>query len=101
MSITAAQLKAAAFGAGKTRIEHHECTFCHYPCAYLIAGEVLYFDAGCDCGISTPPEAREWQSAADWVNMQSTPEGQARVAARFGLHLGMGIAIEKDEEGGT
>ena len=32
----------------KPLIMHH-CSFCKYPCSYIIVGGVLGYDVGCDC----------------------------------------------------
>lgn len=89
MSVTGEQVKAAAEKAGLTRIDHHDCGGCGYMTAYLIRDGKLYFDPGCDCSRLGPAaiEPRTWNSAADWINMQSEQKHRVAVAQKFGLEL--------------
>lgn len=89
--VTGEQVRDAVAKAGISRVEHHDCGGCGYMTAYLIEDGNLYFDPGCFCGRTVQPEPRSWDSAADWINMQSRT-GQygdvaAKIAAKFGLDL--------------
>lgn len=87
--VTGEQVRQAAAKANITRIDHHDCGGCGYMTAFLIRDGQLYFDPGCNCsryGCSCP-EPRSWDSAADWINMQSKPEHKINVAKMFGLEL--------------
>lgn len=91
--VTGEQVKEAALKAGITRIDHHDCGGCGYMTAYLIEDGRLYFDPGCYCSRygAAMSEPRSWQSAADWINMQSRSgdhgDVAAKIAAQFGLEL--------------
>jgi len=91
--VTAEQVKDAVQKAGIDRIDHHDCGGCGYMTAYLVNDGKLYFDPGCDCSRYGPryPDERDWQDAADWINMQKRTgeygDVAARVAAKFGLEL--------------
>jgi hypothetical protein len=84
--ITAEELRDCAVAAGIQVVPHHDCSVCGSEVKYIIAGENadLYFDPSCACTAGVGPEQREWQEAADWVNMQSTDPVRKQVAARFG-----------------
>lgn len=85
--ITGEQVRDAMIDGNILRVEHHTCTFCRYPCAYLRAGEQLFFDPGCDCGIRGEPEPRTWQEGADFINRQLDDAQRRTIAAAFGLVL--------------
>jgi hypothetical protein len=86
--ITAAQVRDSCQRNGIRSVRHHECCFCHYVVGYDIQGDRLYFDPGCDCvSYHNGLEPREWSEAAEWINMQATPEERARIAALFGIVL--------------
>lgn len=88
--VTGEQVKEAAEKAGITRIDHHDCGGCGMMVFYSIHGGQLYFNPGCGCSWS-PREPRSWESAADWINMQSRSgeygDVGARIAAKFGIKL--------------
>lgn len=84
MKITGQQVRDAVTAKGITRIEHHGCALCGAGVFYSVEGDQLYFNSGCDCSWS-PPQPRSWDSAADWINMQSKPEVGAKIAALFGV----------------
>lgn len=88
MKVTANQLRDAAVAAGVRKIDHHDCSFCGYMVAYYVRDGELYFDSGCNC-TSNPDsfQRRSWQSAAEWINMQTDPAHARRIAAAFGLVL--------------
>ena len=84
--ITGEQVKAAMIAGNITRVNHHPCGLCGYMTAYVREDENLSFDSGCDCtyqaGGLLP---RRWEDAADWIEMQSTPETKSRLMQEFGL----------------
>lgn len=86
-TFTGEEVKQAGLAAGITIIDHHDCSICGYMVSYFILGDQLYFDSGCDCGISSQPTVRTWQEAADWINMQTREDIREKIAARFGLTL--------------
>jgi hypothetical protein len=48
MSVTVEGLKDAMTKLGE-RLTVHNCSFCHYPCGFLMENGGLYYDSGCDC----------------------------------------------------
>jgi hypothetical protein len=72
--ITGEQVKQAMIAAKIRKVDHHDCGVCGYMTRYLRDGEDLYFDAGCYCTYGSEPAPRSWDSAAEWINMQSQPD---------------------------
>lgn len=86
MTVTGEQVRAAVAAAGISKVDHHDCSICGYMTAYIIEGDNIYFDAGCDCSSSGgPPRPETWEHVADWINMQRTPEARNDLRTRFGL----------------
>ena len=85
MKVTGEEVKAAMIAAGIACVDHHDCSFCGYTTGYFRDGANLYFDPGCSCTPGAKPELRDWNDAADWINMQSDPAWRDRIAERFGL----------------
>lgn len=86
--VTGEQVRAATLAAGITRIPHHDCSICGTWVCYLVHGGNLFFDAGCGCSdFDGEPTPRTWESAAEWINMQSQEQHAVRIAAKFGLVL--------------
>lgn len=83
--ITPAEVKQAIQAAGINRVDCRECSFCGYPLAYYIRGEEVFFDPGCDCSSGGRFERRDWSDLADWLNMQTNPEWQAKLRQRMGF----------------
>lgn len=85
--VTGEQVKIAMIAAGIEIVDHHECSMCGVMVRYERQGENLFFNGGCGCSDSgTQP--RTWQSAADWINMQSNVLIKAEIAKSFGLNIG-------------
>lgn len=82
--ITAEQIRDAMIAADITYVSHHECGCCGSMVSYTRIDKQLFFNPGCDCSW-TPPQPREWQDAAEWINMQSTQEVKDELAALFGF----------------
>jgi len=85
--ITGTQVKEGMENANISEVEHHRCGLCNYKTRYVRKGEELYFDSGCDCTHRYNLEPRSWDSAADWINMQSNTEIKTKLAQMFGLQL--------------
>jgi hypothetical protein len=85
-NVTAEHVRDAMIAAGIERADHHECSICHYMCAYFREDDRLYFDPGCDCN-SGGFRSSTWQQAADWINMQSHPRAKENIARRFGIGI--------------
>lgn len=84
MLVTAEQVKSAMIKQGLERVDHHRCGICNSMVFYSREGEQLYFNSGCGCSWSAP-EPREWESASDWINMQSSSEHRDALKVKFGL----------------
>jgi hypothetical protein len=88
MRVTAEQVRDAALTAGITSVESHPCSFCGVVVGYRIRDGELYFDSGCECCYNPNSlQPRDWQNAADWINMQTHDEQARHVATAFGLNL--------------
>lgn len=81
---TGEQVKAAMIAADIRRVDHHNCSGCGVMVFYFRVGEQLFFDPGCGCTRGRF-EPRSWQSAAEWINMQSDPRWRDEIAASFGF----------------
>lgn len=87
--ITANQVKDGMTRNGIITVDHHSCGFCDYMTKFVREGDELFFDPGCDCvPYIKNLEPREFQDAADWVNMQSDPDIKSKLAAKFGVVVG-------------
>lgn len=98
MNITGEQVKAAMTAAGITYVEHHDCGGCGYMTNYVRVGDHLLFDPGCDCGYLREPEPRSWDSAAEWINMQTSPAVTARLLQAFGFDASAARTPEGQEK---
>lgn len=76
---TAEDFKTASGNHGIERWDLHECSFCHYPVAYLMKGAAVAIDTGCWC-VPGPMSIREttWDEVAEQYNMQTTDSVIAR-----------------------
>lgn len=64
----------------------HECTFCDYPCGYVIQGDQVLYDNGCNCLTALRPlNRRSWEDLAGHYNMQTSPEYIAKMDAFWGF----------------
>jgi hypothetical protein len=72
--VTGEQVEAAMVAAGIKRMEHHECSMCRYPTAYLRRGPLLFFDQRCHCTDRYEIAPRDWGDATEWTNMQIKTE---------------------------
>jgi hypothetical protein len=88
--VTAEQVESAVKAAGISRIDHHDCSICGHMVCYTVNQGQLFFNPGCGCSWE-PPQYRSWQSAADFINMQSRTgkwgDVAAKVAKGFGVEL--------------
>lgn len=86
MIVTAEEVKAAMVAANITRVNSHECGGCGSMVFYSREGERLFFNPACNCSSRwSPSEPREWDDAAEWINMQSHAEERNKLRLRFGL----------------
>lgn len=82
--VTGEQVRAAAMAAGITHIPHHECGCCGELVFYTVYDGDLYFNPACGCSWSLA-EPRTWDSAANWINMQTNEDVRVRLMAKFGM----------------
>ncbi len=82
--VTGEQVRAAVMAAGLTYIPHHDCGCCGEWVAYTVHDGDLYFNPACGCAWG-PAEPRTWDSAADWINMQTNEAARAQIMAKFGM----------------
>jgi len=85
-NVTGAEVKAAMMEKNISVVKHHDCCICGVWVEYKRHEERLFFDSSCGC-LGSDPEPREWDDAADWINMQSNPDNKKEIAARFGIEL--------------
>lgn len=85
MQVTGEQLKQAMIDKGIDHVNHHQCSFCQEWVFYTRQGEHLFFESSCGCA-SSEPRPYDWDTAARWVNMQSSDETRRQLAARFGVN---------------
>lgn len=84
--ITVERLKYAMISKGILEVEHHTCAGCNYMTKYVRIGEQLYFDPGCNCSPRyAQRELVSWQSAADYINMQTDDTVRLKIKQQFGL----------------
>ncbi|KKL54891.1 hypothetical protein LCGC14_2260870 [marine sediment metagenome] len=57
-----------------TRWGIHNCSGCGYACGYLINGDKVKYDSGCDCTTYNQIRESNWQSIADQYNMQTNKD---------------------------
>lgn len=90
LQITGEQVKNAVIAANIDTVNHHECSICGCMVRYIINDGDLFFDPSCFCSTwATGYEPRTWDSAADWINMQSNENWRIEIAKRFGIDLGV------------
>ena len=82
--VTGDQVREAMVAADIDSVDHHDCGYCGAMVFYSRSGDRLFFNPGCGCSWS-PQQPREWSDAADWINMQSTPEVRNMLRAKFGM----------------
>lgn len=80
--VTAQQVKDAMIAAEIYRVDCHECSLCGHMVFWQRYDNDIYFQSSCGCGGWHPPAPREWQDAADSINMQT------RTSERFGDIMG-------------
>lgn len=84
---TAEELKQACHKHKIERVNVRQCSICNGWIGYVISGDSIAFDSGCDCVSYGGWMARTWQDAAECVNMQTDFEVKKTLAAKFGVDL--------------
>jgi len=55
-----------------TRWNIHDCYMCGYQCGYIIRGDKVFYDSGCDCTGGSPLQIRSWEDLTGFYNMQNS-----------------------------
>lgn len=89
--VTGEQVQQAVRAAGIKWITSHDCSICGKDVGWVTDGHDLAYQSACNCSWS-PTERREWDDAAQSINMQtrkSESHGDiaATVAKGFGIEL--------------
>lgn len=84
--VTAEQLRTAVAANRIMKIDHHACAMCKHVVFYSVVDGSLFFNGGCGCGWESP-QGRSWQSAADWINMQTDETVRYHIMSRFGIGI--------------
>ena len=73
---TRIDFQIAAFNKRPPKWVIHECSLCHYPCAYVFDGnhERVAYDSGCDCTRQTNINECSWDRLAEYYNMQTNQD---------------------------
>ncbi len=66
---TSDELRAQAQYKGITKWTIHSCSMCGYPCGYIIDGDTVAYDSGCDCVTYTNIKPRSWDDLAEAYNL--------------------------------
>lgn len=83
-TVTGQQVMDAMISKDITHTDHHNCGICGEMVFYSRHEDQLFFNPGCGCCWS-PAEPRDWEEAANWINMQTNAEIKNQIAKRFGL----------------
>ncbi len=79
---TADELKAQAKLNNITVYPVHNCSMCGYPCGYIIDGDTVSYDSGCDCVTYSNVQPQSWEDLARTYNMNQ-PENNPNIKQPF------------------
>ena len=80
---TSEQLKEQAKKIGLEFWKVNSCSMCGYDCGYVIRGENVGYDTGCDCTYGRGGiEPRTWENLAGTYNMNQ-PENNPKISAEY------------------
>jgi hypothetical protein len=79
---TPQQLKEQAEKIGLSFWLTHNCSMCGYPCGYIIKGDKVFYDSGCDCVNYTDVQERDWEDLAYSYNMNQ-PENNPDIKQEY------------------
>lgn len=83
--ITADDVKTAIQSAGIERIVVRDCSICGYLMSYLISGDEVGYDAGCNCGMGFNIRPSSFADLAESHNMQTMEKHRANYRKMFGM----------------
>ena len=83
---TVADFKEAAERNNITSWPIHDCSICGYQCGYIIKGDEVFYDNGCDC-INGPSNIQQvdWHNIANMYNLQKHPPVIAKMKTHWGF----------------
>lgn len=80
---TTEELRAVIEEKKITNIPVRSCSICGYPCGYIIQGEILYYDSGCNCGsFGESWSVRDWSDLQDYYN-RNLPENNENIRQEY------------------
>lgn len=79
---TADELRAQAKLKDITFYLVHHCSMCNYPCGYVIKGEEVFYDSGCNCVTYNNVEPRSWEELASTYNLNQ-PENNPDIKQKY------------------
>ena len=78
---TTEELKTQAREKGITRWKIHNCSMCGYPCGYIINGDIVQYDSGCNC-VQGELQERSWEDLAETYN-RNQPENNPQIKQEY------------------
>lgn len=82
---TVQDFKTAAKEKNITRWNIHDCSICGYVCGYIIQGDQVYYDSGCDCIGRENVQPRSWHDIVEHYNMQTSEKYIKEMNAFWGF----------------
>lgn len=79
--------KKAARDQGVKRWNVHNCSICGYKCGYVINGDNVYYDSGCDC-VMGGLEPRDWEDIANSYNLNAGADDAEERSKEYPLFAG-------------
>ena len=80
---TAQELKEQAQKIGLRFWLINICSMCGYRCGYVIDGDNVGYDSGCDCGFGHEPlQLRSWEELAEQYN-RNQPENNPKISKEY------------------
>lgn len=92
---TANDFKQAAREKNITFWGVHNCSMCGYECGYVIQGDYVSYDAGCNCTYGSGLEPRSWEDLAAAYNLNA---GAPDVEERSKKHPAFAESVKEDRE---
>ena len=87
-NVTTEMIRTAIKNTGKEFFPVRECSICNTSIGYVLYGDFFGYDSSCGCTTwASDPQKRDWDDAADLINMQTNPTAKVRIAAVFGFEF--------------
>jgi len=81
MKRNAKEFEQKAKEKGITKWNMHDCSICGYKCGYIIRGDKVTYDPGCDC-VNGPERESSWDHLADHYN-RNQRENNEHIEQKF------------------